>query len=402
MTRFALLARLALALSATGVGLALGEVGFRLADLPSNGPFLQEFHGAGFKLMAYDSNPTGAFDLDLRDQELRQRLGARLANPAELEAHWEDTPWAVSFGFNSQGFRERKLVPKAAGMKRVVIVGDSFTVGHGLPNALAYPRLLESRLQRALEHGPDVEPSDPRSTSVEVLNLGRGNTDLPAIARSAEFALRHLAPDVLVYGYFMNDPVAGVERDSASPIHDMLDAGWVAVDQSPSMTRIGQSNRGRSRVVDLLKRYFADRRVTQATIAWYQRLHEPMAWRPTLDRIRAMSQAARDRDARFILLLLPLPFEIADSPFAEAHRQMQEAASQSGIEVVDALPTLARHPDDALRLHPRDRHPSPLYARVVAGRLAPAVLEALGPAAGLEAAAPEPAAPGPVRVRSGK
>lgn len=402
MARGSVLVWLWVALSATGVGLALVEVALRVADLPLSGPFLQEFRGTGFELMAYDSNPTGAFDLELGDDDLRQRLGARLANPGELEDHWEDTPWAVSFELNSQGFRERKLVPKSAGTKRVVIVGGSFTVGHGLPNTLAYPRLLESRLQRALEHGPELESGDPRSTSVEVLNLGRGNTDLPAIARSAELALRQLAPDVLVYGYSMSDSVPGIERDTASPIPDMLDAGSVAVAPSPSMTRIGRSEPGRSRVFDLVKRFLADRSLTHTTIDGYLRLHEPAAWRPTLARITAMSQAARAQDARFILLLLPLPFEIADSPFAEAHRQMREAAARAAIEVVDALPALARHPDEALRLHPRDRHPSPLYARVVAELLAPVVLEALGPISPPGSAARVPAAPGPGRARSGK
>jgi hypothetical protein len=397
----ALLARIALALVATAIGLAFGELGLRLAGLPRSGPFLQEFRGERFKLMAYDSNPSGAFDLDLGDPVLRERLAQRLANRDEFLAHWQATPWAVSFEFNSQGFRERKLVPKTPGTKRVAIIGDSFTVGHGLPNTLAYPRLLESRLQRALEHDRGAESMDPRATSVEVLNLGRGNTDLPAIVRSAEFALRHLAPDVLVYGYFMNDPVPTIDPERGSPIHDMLDAGWVAVDQSPSMTRIGQAERGHSRVVDLSKRFFADRSVTTSTIAWYRRLHEPAAWQPTLARIAAMSRAARVRDARFILLLLPLPFEVADSPFAEAHRQMREVASKAGIEVVDALPELSRHPDDALRLHPRDRHPSPLYTRVVAELLAPPVIAALA-SGGPGGASPPESVPGPGRERSDK
>jgi hypothetical protein len=152
MTRGALVARIALASASAVLGLALGELGLRLADLPRSGPFLQEFRGEAFKLMAYDSNPSGAFDLDLSDAELRGRLAERLENPAEFEAHWAATPWAVSFELNSQGFRERKLAAKPPGTKRVAIVGDSFTVGHGLPNALAYPRLLESRLQRAFDH----------------------------------------------------------------------------------------------------------------------------------------------------------------------------------------------------------------------------------------------------------
>lgn len=393
------LARIALAFAAALVGLALGELGLRLGDLPHSGPFLQEFRGERFKLMGYDSNPSGAFDLDLRDPALRERLTERLANREEFLAHWQETPWAVSFELNSQGFRERKLLPKSPGTKRVAVVGDSFTVGHGLPNALVYPRLLESRLQRAFEHDRGSEHLNPASTSVEVLNLGRGNTDLPAIARSAEFALRHLAPDVLVYGYFMNDPVPTLQHETAAPIHDMLDAGWVSFEQSPSMTRIGQSERGRSRVVDLVKRFFADRSVTTSTIAWYQRLHEPAAWQPTLDRIVAISQAARAQKARFILLLLPLPFEVANSPFAEAHRQMRESASRAGIEVVDALPALALHPDDALRLHPRDRHPSPLYTRTVAELLAPTVIEALASRDPVDADV-DVDAPGPGRERS--
>ncbi len=374
------MARIALAIGAAFVGLSIGEVGLRIADLPQSGPFLQEFRGESFKLMAYDSNPSGAFDLDLTDTKLRTKLATGLSNPAEFNAHWQETPYAVSFEFNAQGFRERRFTPKSAGTRRIVVLGDSFTVGHGLPNALSYPRLLEVRLQRQYEHELDV---DPLKVSIEVLNLGRGDTDLPGILRSAKFALRHLAPDVLVYGYFLNDPVPTLSREEDSPIHDMLDTGWGALEQSPTMTRIGQAQHGRSRVVDLLKRFLADRSVTASTIDWYQRLHEPAAWKPTLERIVAMSNAARASGARFVLLLLPLPYQIADSPFAEAHRQMREAASQAGIEVVDALPALARYSDDDLRLHPRDRHPSPLYTRVVAELLAPVVSQNAGaPAAG--------------------
>lgn len=374
------IARLGLMLGATGVGLLIGEAGLRLADLPQSGPFLQEFRGDRFKVMAYDSNPTGAFDLDLSDASLRETLSARLSNPAELGAHWQDTPHAVAFEFNEQGFRERRFAPKSAGARRIVVLGDSFTLGHGLPNALAYPRLLEVRLQRAYEHELDV---DPLKTSIEVLNLGIGDTDLPGILRTAKFALRQLEPDVLVYGYFLNDPVPTLARAVDSPIHDMLDAGWGTLEQSRTMTRIGQAERGGSRVVELLRRFLADRRVTAATIDWYRRLHERDAWRPTLESIVAMANAAKARGARFVLLLLPLPYRIGDSPFAEAHRQMSESASRAGLEVVDALPALARKPDDDLRLHPRDRHPSPLYTRVVAELLAAVVSKDAGvPAAG--------------------
>ena len=377
----AVIARGLVALVGALVGLAVGETGLRVLGLPKSGPFLQEFRGPGFRLMAYDSNPSGVFELDLSDDAVRERLAARLANPDELRARWHETPFAVSLELDRSGFRERKIGPKSPGVRRVVVVGDSFTAGHGLPEALAYPRLLEARLQRAFEHDRMAPAAGLAGSSVEVLNLGRGDTDLPAIERSALWALRQLAPDLLIYGYFMNDPIPGAARVPESPIHDMLDEGWIDLERSPTSTRIGEAVPGRFRIVDLAKRYIADRRITNATIAWYRQLHEPAAWQPTLARISALAETARDRGARFVLLLLPLPFEIADSPFAEAHSAMRAAAEAAGIEVVDALPALARHPDDALRLHPRDRHPSPLYTRVVAELLEPVAREALASAA---------------------
>lgn len=345
---------------------SLGELALYLADRPARRPFLQEFRGDRFKLMAYDSNPTGAFDLDLRDEDLRRRLAARLFDPAAFESDWSDTPYAVAFELNARGYRERLLTPKPPGVRRIVIVGDSFTAGHGLPNALAYPRLLEARLQRSADH---ASGSDPLASAVEVLNLGRGDTDLPAILASADFALRALTPDVLVYGYFLNDAAPSVRDAAGDPTHDMLDAGWLAAEQTASTIRIGAREPGPSRVLDLVRQLAEDRRVTTATIAWYRTLHAPDRWRPVASRLAALDRAARAQKARFILALLPLPFEIADSPFAEAHRDMVAAAEAEGIEVLDLMPTLAGEADADLRLHPRDLHPSPLYARFVAERL---------------------------------
>lgn len=363
----AVLARLALLVAGCVAAWLGAELWLRIEGRPSSGPFLQEFRGERFKLMAYDANPTGALDLDLRDDALRRRLGARLFDPAELESRWSETPFAVAFELNARGFREKPLAPKAEGVHRIVVVGDSFTAGHGLPNAFAYPRLLEARLQRAAEHAPG---SDPLARAIEVLNLGRGDTDLPAILESAELALRSLAPDVLVYGYFLNDAAPAVRDASGNPTHDMLDAGWLAAEQTQTMIRIGARPRGRSRVVDLLAQIAADRRVSSATIRWYQTLHAPERWRPIALRLAALARAARAHETRFVLVLLPLPYRIADSPFAAAHRDMARAAEAAGIEVLDLLPKLAREADADLRLHPRDLHPSPLYTRLVAEALA--------------------------------
>ncbi len=357
--------RLALLVGGVLLGALLGELGLRVLGLPKSGPFLQEFRGDRFKIMSYDENPSGALDLDLSDAGIRQAWASHLYDPADFERSWKDTPHGVAFEFNALGFREREFRPRTVprgqpdSVRRIAIVGDSFTVGHGLPDEGAYPRRLETRFHEA------------GSSHVEVYNLGQGDTDLKQILRVAGFALKRLDPDVLVYGYFLNDPLRTLTPYGDIVMHDMLDAGWIKMQQTRTTTRIGQSDRGVSRVLDLIQGFQADRNVTHSTVDWYQRLHQPAAWRPTLEQIDRLSIAAASRGIRFLVVLLPLPFEISgDHPFAEAHRNMTDGLKAKGVEVVDALPSLRGYSDQELRLHPRDRHPSPLYADRVSELLA--------------------------------
>lgn len=382
-SRFGAGARWGLAAGALFVGLVVGEIGLRVLGLPESGPFLQEFRGERFKLMAYDSDPADAQDLDLSDAAVRARFEPSLLDVEDFRSSWPETPHAVAFHFNAFGFREVEFRAKLPGTERIVVVGDSFTVGHGLPEARSYPRQLETLLRR----------SAPPSR--EVYNLGRGDTDLPAIVASAGFALARLEPDVLVYGYFLNDAVPSQAPEEGAVVHDMLDAGWVDFEQTRATTRIGQAPRGVSHVVDLIRRFSADRDVTRTTIDWYRSLHRPAEWAPTLERIAALAAQARRHEVRFVFLILPLPYEISgDYPFEAAHADMAMSLRRAGVEVVDPLEALRPHPDEALRLHPRDRHPSPLYARIVAERLAETLSRpAVGAAGGTEfgIAPPSPA-----------
>ncbi|MFK7896224.1 MAG: hypothetical protein AB8G23_10330 [Myxococcota bacterium] len=386
------LVRLGLVLGGLVLGTVLGEVALRALSLPKAGPFLQEFRGERFKVMSYDENPTGAFDLDLNEPAVRERIARRLHDPADFEESWRDTPYGVEFDLNALGFRERAFRPRATprglpgAVRRIAIVGDSFTVGHGLPNHLSYPRRLEALLREreARSKGPEVE----------VLNLGQGDTDLRQVMRVAGFSLKQLDPDILIYGYFLNDPLRTLEADSETILHDMLDAGWTRIEQSRATTRIGQAERGFSRVFDLMEVALADRNVTNSTVDWYQRLHEPEAWRPTRDQIKRLADAARRSEVRFIVLLLPLPFQISEGyPFAKAHLAMADALRDVGVETVDALPALQGFSDEALRLHPRDRHPSPLYAERVSGLLADLLSASAVPAAPVVPAEPASSRP---------
>lgn len=68
---------------------------------------------------------------------------------------WQQTPEGRTFwvlrnpGYNQDGLRDRAHArPKPLGVHRIVCLGDSVTLGHGLHIPETYPRLLESFLQQ--------------------------------------------------------------------------------------------------------------------------------------------------------------------------------------------------------------------------------------------------------------
>lgn len=361
----AVLERIGLLLAGSALAIFLAEACLRWVDLPSADPFLQEFYGKGFKLMCYDANPSGSLDIDLRDPRQRAQWAARFAPEGTaplFEAHWGKTPFAVEVRFNSMGFRDREFEPKQDGVRRIVIVGDSFTYGHGLPEASSYPRQLEVMLRAA-------RPNEP----VEVYDAAGGGHDLARIAPIAAMALERLAPDVLVYGYFLNDPLRPT-AGYGDGIEPMLDTGWLHREREGFRFSLGGKPHSAPRLVELLRSLLEGRRLTEATLAWYHEIHEPARWAPTEQTISALARGARERGIRFVLLVLPVIWRLdGDYPLADVHARIVERLRGHGIEVIDAFSVLRGRTDTELMLHPRDRHPNPTYARLVAGALTDAL-----------------------------
>ncbi|HEV3341070.1 MAG TPA: SGNH/GDSL hydrolase family protein [Pirellulales bacterium] len=102
--------------------------------------------------------------------------------------------WGQRVRKNSLGFREREVTAKAAGVYRIMVLGDSLTWGAGLAERERYTWLLQLHLQAKLN-----------SQDIEVLNFA-----LPGAPTTHErdVLLKHIdatAPDLVVVGWCMND-----------------------------------------------------------------------------------------------------------------------------------------------------------------------------------------------------
>jgi hypothetical protein len=348
-------ARLLVSLLGVVVGLGIAEAVLQVTDVPESGPFFQELYGQGHKLMCYDRDPTGCMDLDLRDPAVRERYRDLLA---ASNGTWEKTPHAVEVRFNALGLRDGEIGKKTEGTLRIAIIGDSFTYGHGLPEKLSYPRQLETLLR-----GKD--PGRP----VEVINAGRGGEELDRLEPLAMAVLDRFSPDVLVYGYFLNDPLRPASAEE-SEIEPMLDPAWQEKKVTAGRLALGERDVGFPRLLALLSDFTRGRDLSERTMAWYRSLHEPEAWKPSGEVIVRMARKANEQGCRFVLLILPLIWNLeSDYPLTDIHERIVTFAHENGIEVIDALPALRGRPDRDLMLHPRDRHPNPLYCTIVAGLL---------------------------------
>jgi hypothetical protein len=227
---------------------------------------------------------------------------------------WALRPGGGAFGAgtvraNSRGIRGRaEYSPdRRPGLRRVVIVGDSFTFGEGVGDDETYPARLQARL------GPGVE----------VINLGvHGYGHDQMLIHLREEGLRY-QPDLVVLGYYADDVARNALsfRDYAKPRFALRDGALVLTGSPvPAPARTLAREAVRSHLLDVLG------------MAWRRLRPTP---RPSADDLRLtaaildeMRRTAQGHGARFLIVDLPpvdqipLPGDLgpAETPIVEYAR----------------------------------------------------------------------------------
>lgn len=98
--------------------------------------------------------------------------------------------FGVSYDINAVGLRNPEVVtPKPAGVFRVLVLGDSITIGYGLPGESSYPRVLEKMI-------------DGR---VEVINAGASGWHFQDFVAYLEHYGLALEPDMVICAFTRSD-----------------------------------------------------------------------------------------------------------------------------------------------------------------------------------------------------
>lgn len=259
------------------------------------------------------------------------KLGVRMEGSPRLyglAANASAMQTGVMVQTNSLGFREREYpLERSPGVRRIVVLGDSYTQGVGVEFQETFSKRLEPRLERAW--GPS-----------EVINFGvSGYNTVLELATLRETAAQ-FKPDLIVVGYVLNDieisnPAsearAGLESQS------LVDQAHTGLKRRSMLYRHLAPKIGR--VLGMFGARYAVG-MTSFMMASYDEASP--GWVASRQALLGIAAEARQLDARLLVVVFPAMNDFRTYPLSHAHEAITRFCTQNGIDVLDLLPRFRR------------------------------------------------------------
>jgi GDSL-like Lipase/Acylhydrolase family len=247
----------------------------------------------------------------------------------------------VDVRINSQGLRDREyLLAKPAGVYRVLMLGDSTTLGWGVNADQTAAKVLERQL------GPQFE----------VINTGVGNYGTVQEFTYYKTRGRLFHPDLVILQYFINDP---------EPVPGLK--GGFLLDHSYVLAFTASRWDGLLRVLHLRpdwRKYYAS--LYDDNNAAFQAAQRALV---------GLSENVGADGSQLLVAILPELREInGDYPFDRETRKIKDMLDSQRTPFVDLIEGLRRHgPESSLWVTPLDPHPSAKAHSLIASQLLPLV-----------------------------
>jgi hypothetical protein len=244
------------------------------------------------------------------------------------------------YATNSAGFRgpDRSL-EKPPGVFRIAVFGDSIAMGAGVTQEETYAFGLE----RALE---TIRPG----RRYEVLNLGLGGLNARfAVDRLVRLGLRY-EPDLLVYGYTLNDIEGPAYRRSVE---------FAAIDP----LRFASSPLALLRILgprfDSLRELVLAPRGSYSFELDENYFRNPRAWQEVLRALDRLARVARERGSCAVVLVHTRLYWLSLlHPYRRHYAAVLEAARARGLHAIESFRTHGGARAESLWVGPFDPHPN--------------------------------------------
>jgi HEAT repeat protein/lysophospholipase L1-like esterase len=246
----------------------------------------------------------------------------------------EGTGWPPWEEINGDGVRDRthSLEPPPGG-RRVVMLGDSVTLGDHIRAAEAYPQVLEAGLSAA-------------GRPVQVMNVALWGWSTRQERIAYERIVRKYKPDAVILGVCLND-IPELQNNLARP------PAWLAglYQRSALVRRIVDPQGREIQSVELLFTNGESKRVREAMARFF-------------DEVKELRRLVEADGASFAVIVFPFRFQVEkDAPPPSVQEEIATFCTRSNLRCLDLLPRLRPLGESAFVDYD---HLSPAGARVVA------------------------------------
>jgi len=244
----------------------------------------------------------------------------------------------VQFDTNSKGLRDGEFsYEKPPGKLRILMLGDSLTVGWGAKFEETFPKRIE-RLYA------------DRGIPVQVINTGVGNYNT---IQEVEYYITEgykYGPDIVVLNFFVND---------AEPVP--------AAHPPPAILRICYSCVFIAGQVDsLFREIFAKKDWADYYLSLYGNDGQAKGWRDAKAYIAKLAAFTKTHGTKLLIANLPELHDVEHYRLQKITDLVHEAADENGVAFVDLLPYLQGVPSRELWVTAPDPHPNGLAHKLFA------------------------------------
>ncbi len=292
------------------------------------------------------SHPTMHFGLEM--WKYARTLKIRAEN-AELSHRHRPNSKAFLMGveveINSLGLRDREVSKaKPPGTYRIVVLGDSTTLGWGVPFNKMYPKILEQGLH--------ANPPSQRWTNYEVLNTGIGNYNTSQEVASFKERWLALEPDMVLLGWYINDAEPTPKPSNNWLAYHSYGYNWVASNFDSALRNVGANKDYRG---------------------YYNGLYEAnqSGWHRSQEAFAELAQLCATRNLPLHILLIPELHTLSgDYEFKHVHDLIREVGASNRVEVLDLIEAFPVAADPkAFWVSPEDAHPNGKANELMAARI---------------------------------
>lgn len=256
---------------------------------------------------------------------------------------------------NRWGMRDREPLPNnTPGLFRIVILGDSVTFGYGIDVHDTYPNVLEELLAASTDRAKEV---------YDVLNLGVSGYSTKDEALVLEHTGLGWDPDIVIVGYYLNDPetTPSGKAPLSNHFHDV--ESW----------RHSNLIRAVARIHNL----WEIRRLGGGDYVKY--LHAPQGrkWKTVTTAFQRIHALTTTRRIPVVVVIFPFTPDGSweGYPYRSCHQVVRAAAEELGFTCLDLLEEFSRHDGSQLRLSKGDGHPNELAHAIAAREIQELLME---------------------------